>query len=101
MSAAAAQLIEEGLRMARFPGIDFRWTPTGRKPHLTGTGLSVWELYQLWTDHGERVERLLDRYPHLTAAGANAGIAYARAHANEMPRDEWGVRPDFTRAVKV
>lgn len=100
-SAAAAQFIEEGLRMARFPGIDFRWAPSGRKPCVTGTGLSVWELFHLCEAFGENVERLLKHYPHLTAAKVNAGIAYARAYLDEMPRGDWGVKPPFAREVKV
>ena len=101
ISAAAAQLIEEGLRMARFPGIDFRWAPAGRKPYVTGTGLSVWEVFHLLKAFGARVERLLKHYPHLTAAKVNAGIAYAEAYLEEMPRGDWGVKPPFARDVKI
>ena len=100
-SAAAAQLLEEGLRMARFPGIDFRWAPSGRKPHVTGTGLSVWELYHIWKSFGQNVERLLKHYPHLRAAQVNTGIAYAKEYSHEMPKGEWGVKPPFVREVKV
>lgn len=100
-SAAAAQFIEEGLRMTRFPGVDFRWAPSGRKPHVTGTGLSVWELHHLWKAFEESVERLLKHYPHLTAAKVNAGIAYSKAYSHEMPKGGWGVKPPFAREVKV
>jgi uncharacterized protein (DUF433 family) len=100
-SGAAAQLIEEGLRMTRFPGVDFRWTPTGRTPFVTGTGLSVWELHHLWKSFADDAANLVKRYPHLTRAGVGAAIAYARAHLDEMPEGHWGTRPPFAREVKV
>lgn len=34
--------------MQPYPGIDFRWTPAGRAPCVTGTGLTVWEVHAVW-----------------------------------------------------
>ena len=45
-SALAQRLIDEGLRMAAFPGIVFRDGPTGRRAALAH-GLDVWELIPL------------------------------------------------------
>jgi len=98
-SAAVVQLLQEGLRTARFPGIDFRWTPTGRVPHVTGTGLTIWELHRIWKDRAEDTKRIEDDYPHLTGAQISAGVAYAKAYIHEMP-----VRPPappFVVEVKV
>lgn len=100
-SALAIQALTEWVRMAKFPGIDFRWTPTGRKPHVTGTGLNVWEVYHIWRDHGENVEKLLKHYPHLSATQVNLGVAYAKDHVDEMPTGEFGTKPSFAREVKV
>lgn len=97
-SAAAAQLLEEGLRMERFPGIDFRWTPSGRKAHVTGTGLAAWEMHLIWESHGKSVGKILKNYPHLSATQIQAGAAYIEAHREERPSME---RPAFARAVKV
>ncbi|HLF91947.1 MAG TPA: hypothetical protein VJB14_00665 [Planctomycetota bacterium] len=97
-SAAAAQLLEEGLRMERFPGIDFRWTPSGRKAHVTGTGLAAWEMHMIWESHRKSVEKVLKNYPHVSAAQIQAGAAYIEAHREERPSME---RPVFARAVKV
>lgn len=41
---ATAQLIEEGLRHAEFPAIEFRDSASGRQAYVVGTGLAVWEL---------------------------------------------------------
>ena len=45
-SALAQRLIDEGLRMAAFPGIVFRDGPTGRRAALAH-GPDVWELIPL------------------------------------------------------
>jgi len=97
-SAAAAQLLEEGLRMERFPGIDFRWTPSGRKAHVTATGLAAWEMHMLWKAHGKSVGRVLKNYPHLTAAQVQAGAAYIEVYPDEIPLME---PPAFAKVVKV
>jgi uncharacterized protein (DUF433 family) len=97
-SAAAAQLLEEGLCMERFPGIDFRWTPSGRKAHVTGTGLTAWEMHMIWQSHGRDVEKVHQNYPHLTAAQLQAGASYIEAYPEEAPSME---RPSFAKVVKV
>ena len=97
-SAAAAQLLEEGLQMERFPGIDFRWTPSGRKAHVTGTGLTAWEMHMIWESHGKSVKKILKNYAHLSAAQIQAGAAYIEANAGEIPTLE---RPAFATVVKV
>lgn len=97
-SAAAAQLLEEGLRMELFPGIDFRWTPSGRKAHVTGTGLAAWEGHLLWESHSKSVAKVLRNYPHLSAAQIQAAAAYVEAHREEIPSQD---RPAFAAVVKV
>jgi uncharacterized protein (DUF433 family) len=84
-SAIAIQFIDEGARMALYPGIDFRWTPAGRAPHVTGTGLSVWEIFQIWFDHKGDLAKIQENYPHLTAAQINPTVAYAKTYAHEIP----------------
>lgn len=69
--------------MNRFPGIDFRWTPTGRRPHITGTGLTVWEMRMIWEDHGGRLAGVRRNYPHLRPSQILAGVAYFKAHPEE------------------
>jgi uncharacterized protein (DUF433 family) len=97
-SAAAAQLLEEGLRMEQFPGIDFRWMPSGRKAHVTGTGLSAWEMHLIWESHGKSAEKVRKNYSHLTAAQILAGAAYVESYPGEKPAPG---RPAFARVVKV
>lgn len=84
-TSVAARMIEEGVRMERFPGIDFRWAPSGRQPYLTGTGLTVWEVEMIWRHHDRDVAAALRNYPHLRAEQIRAAAAYARRYAAERP----------------
>lgn len=98
-SEVAVRFIEEGIRMTRFPGIDFRVTPTGRVAHATGTGLSVWEVLQIWLDREKDARRVVSDYPSLTGAQVNTAIAYAQSYAREAPPR--APRPPFARDVAV
>ncbi len=100
-SAVAIQALTEWTRTQEHPGIDFRWTPTGRLPHVVGTGLSVWEFLHLWKDHGENLESLLRNFPHLTRTQIQAAVTYAKVYAQDRPEDAFGTRPAFAREVKV
>lgn len=86
-SQAAIRVLEEGSRMARFAGIDFRNGHLGRSPFITGTGLAVWELYMIWSDHGRSVKRLLRYYPNLSPARIEAGRRYIEAYPDEIEEE--------------
>lgn len=52
---ATAQLIEEGLRHAEFPGIEFRDSMAGREPYVVGSRLAVWEVLMIAEGYGLEV----------------------------------------------
>src|SRR5438552_1012179 len=83
---------------ARFPGIDLRWAPSGRRAHVMGTGLAAWELFMIWKHHGGNVKRILKNYPHLTPAQIHAGASYMHAYPEEMPDLS---PPPFMTVVKI
>jgi len=91
------ELLKEGLRMAEVPGIDFRWTPTGRRAHVIGTGLTVWELHAIFRDHGGSRARVLKNYPHLTAAQLDAALRYAANYGDEKPEQPRPARGSVIR----
>ena len=105
LSTVAITAMKEWLRMQKFPGVDFRWSPSGRQPFLTGTGLTVWEVYHVWRDHKENLEQIEKHYANLSGpkgrARVSAAVAYAKAFINEMPEGAFGKRPPFAREVKV
>ncbi|MBI2900508.1 MAG: hypothetical protein HYY17_10000 [Planctomycetes bacterium] len=101
----AVTAIREWVRMQKFPAIDFRWSPSGRQPFVMGTGLTAWEVYRVWLDHGEDPDKIERNYANLSGpagrARVNAAVAYARAFLKEMPEGAFGKRPPFAREVKV
>jgi uncharacterized protein (DUF433 family) len=100
-SAVAVTALREWARMQQYPGIDFRWTPAGRAPCVTGTGLTVWEVHAVWLDHGRNAARIERHYVGLTRSRVSAAVAYARAFADEKPAAAFGERPPFAREVRV
>lgn len=101
ISAAAAQLLDEALRMDRFPGVSFRFTPIGRQPFVTGTGMMVWELCHVLIDHKREVGAVLKAYPQLKASQVNVASAYSREFPHEEPPGFWGQRPPGVPEIKV
>ncbi|HVR84993.1 MAG TPA: hypothetical protein VMU54_11825 [Planctomycetota bacterium] len=100
-SAAAAQLLDEALRMEKFPGVSFRFTASGRQPFVTGTGMMVWELYHVWLDHKRDVRHVLKSYSHLKASQVNVAVAYAKEFPREEPPGFWGQKPSGATEIRV
>jgi uncharacterized protein (DUF433 family) len=100
-SETALRLMEEGVRMEKFPGISFKWAASGRRPFVLGVGLSVWEISHIWQDFDRNADRVAKAYPYLKAGQVNVAVAYAQAYINEMPLGEWGEKPPFAQTVKV
>ncbi len=79
-------------------GVEFRQTPVGRRPYVTGAGMTVWELYHVWLDHKRNIYSALQSLPHLNASQIYAAVAYATEHPEDEPKGCWGVKP---RGVKL
>ena len=56
-SAMTTELLDEGIRMRRAPGIVFADGATGRRAVVAGTGLDVWEVIATWHVGGKKFER--------------------------------------------
>jgi hypothetical protein len=54
---ATAQLIEEGLRHAEFPAVEFRDSDSGRQAYVVGPSLAVWEVAMFDESYGHRAEQ--------------------------------------------
>src|SRR5216110_974161 len=77
-----AQFIAEGLRLARFPGIEFRNTPLGRMAYLKNSRLAVWLLRELVVQAGsvKKVAALVGR----SAVQLEGALLYAKAFPEEL-----------------
>ncbi len=91
---AAARLLEEGLRMAKHPGVFFRTEPAGRRPVLMG-GPDVWMVARLFRDlpldSDEAIEHAADHAITLLSSVPRhmmlAAIHYYIEYHDEI--DEW------------
>jgi len=81
-AALGAQFIAEGLRTARFPGIEFRNTPIGRLAYLKNSRLAIWLLRDLVRQAGsvEKAARLIGR----SAIQLKGAMLYAKAFPEEL-----------------
>jgi len=82
-------------------GIDFRDTAAGQLPFVTGTGLSVWELYHVWLDHDRNIHSVLQSLPRIKASHVYSAVAYAAEHPKDEPKGFWGVRPKGAKVFRV
>jgi uncharacterized protein (DUF433 family) len=96
------------MSLGRHPGIDFRFVTGGRSAFVTGTGLTVWELFRIWQDHRRDLRKVLKNYPHLKRHQVAAAVSYAAAHPEEVVRETRRAQPDepleafpFLEKVKV
>jgi uncharacterized protein (DUF433 family) len=83
ISRVIKEMLESALRMQRFPGIVFVEGPTGRRAHLAGTGLDVWEVSRLLQEY-ETAAKLHESFPHLSPMAIQIAKAYADAYPEEI-----------------
>ena len=83
-SATTMELLEEGIRMRRVPGIAFADGPSGRRAILAGTGLDVWEIIATWRAAAGSDAVLRQSYPWLTEPQLRAALAYYELHPEEI-----------------
>jgi hypothetical protein len=98
---ATAQLIDEGLRHAEFPAVEFRDSPLGRQAFVAGSSLAVWEAvmvaecYELNPAHTAKHLR----WP---PARVEQILAYARNYPDEIARalaENRAITPEHLRAL--
>lgn len=83
MSRVINELLEMAVRMQRFPGIVFVEGPAGRRAHLAGTGLDVWEIVELLKEY-RSASRLGEAFPSLPSRTIQVAEAYARTYPEEI-----------------
>jgi len=82
-SALAQRLIDEGLRMADYPGVIFKDGPSGRRAALA-YGPDVWEIVKFLREIDERGPAALDAAAEVLAIDASR-IAIAVSYYTAFP----------------
>ena len=54
-SAVAKELLDEGIKMYRCPGIVFNEGIGGRRARIAGAGIEVWEIIAIYKNTGEKL----------------------------------------------
>jgi uncharacterized protein (DUF433 family) len=83
VSRVIKEMLESAVRMQHFPGIVFVEGPSGRRAHLVGTGLDVWEVVRLLQEY-QTAERLREEFPRLSSIGIQIAQAYANSYPEEI-----------------
>ena len=94
ISAVVNELLDEGLRMRRIPGIVFGDSRHGRIARVAGTGLAVYEVVRTFREVGEDRRRLREAYHWLSETQLRSALAYAEAYPQEIEErlradEEW------------
>jgi uncharacterized protein (DUF433 family) len=85
-TSLAERYIDEGLRHADHPGIDFVDGPAGRRARVVGTGLGVWELIEVFRTNEGSME-LTASYLEIPESFVLAGLGYYADYPAEI--DAW------------
>ncbi len=76
-------MLDEALRTRRYPGITFVEGPAGRRAHLAGTGLDVWEVAELLREY-RSAAALREHFPRLSPMAIQVAEAYAKDYQGEI-----------------
>lgn len=77
------ELLEEGWKIRRFPGIVFVDGRGGRRAQVAGTEFEVWRIVELVDEYGSAAA-VCQRFPGLSCADMDLAQAYARSFPKEI-----------------
>jgi len=78
------EVVEEGVRMRRCPGIVFADGPTGRRARVAGTGIDVWEIVRDYKACGEDFQQLQEALDMLTETQLRQALTYYQLYPEEI-----------------
>lgn len=76
----------EAEKLAQVPGISYVDGPAGRRAHIDGAGLDVFELVRAHHSLAGNTAELAENYPWLSAAQIRAGLTFYAAFPEEIDR---------------
>lgn len=84
VSAMAAEMLTEAIKMRRIRGIVFEDGATGRRAVIAGTGINVFEIIEYYEYVGRDRERLRHGFDWLDPDQFDAAIAYYEAFPEDI-----------------
>ncbi len=85
-SEALRAIVAEWVAMAKYPAIEFRDGPVGRRPGLRG-GPDVWEIAMVGREIDRDVPALCEHFAHVPPQAMEQALAYHAEHREEV--DAW------------
>lgn len=82
---AGVLLLDEALREAEFPLVEYRDSPVGRQPYMKGAGLAVWEIIMIAKRYDLDAERMARDYPY-PIENLRAALNFYEAYREEIDR---------------
>jgi len=101
LEQTGVRLIDEALRMADHPAIEFRDSVVGRQAYLRGSTLAVWEVVMLVRERKNEAEATA-AYLGWPLARVEAALRYAAAYPEEIEaalRENMAVDADALRRL--
>lgn len=84
-SSVVNEMLQEGIKMRRIPGILFADSPSGgRLARIAGTGLEVFEVVQAYRSVENSWARLKEAFHWLSDTQLRAALAYAEVYPDEI-----------------
>ena len=83
-SAVAKELLDEGIKMYRCPGIVFNEGAGGRRARIAGAGIEVWEIVATHKSMEEDFKRLQSAFDWLSDLQLRSALGYYRAYPEEI-----------------
>ena len=84
-SSVVNELLEESIRIRRFPGITFAdGPPVGRRARIAGTGLDVFEIIAAYRALGSDLNRLHESFHWLSDLQLRSALSYFEAYPDEI-----------------
>src|SRR3990170_7070599 len=84
-SSVANEMLLEGIKMRRIPGVVFADSPSGgRVARVAGTGLEVFEVVETYRSIENSWDRLKVAFHWLSETQLKAALAYAEAYPKEI-----------------
>jgi len=80
----AKELLDEGIKMYRCPGIVFNEGTGGRRARIAGAGIEVWEIIATHKSMEEDFKRLQSAFDWLSELQLRSALGYYRAYAEEI-----------------
>jgi len=85
-STIAKDLLAEGIKMRRCPGIVFAEGAGGRRARVAGTGIEVWEIISTYRSLDQNFNRLKKAYHWLSTEQLRAALGYYSVYPQEIDR---------------